>query len=200
MSEKAAPPLFVVDLGLWAYQTPREKELLFKQIQLMLPEIQDRGVVFASVPGEARPHLQDLGFKGTVLPGKFKGPDLVVLDPNAPDLLQLPPDPPPPTYVLGGIVDKGRRLKTSSLWYEAPRQKITFKGSAVGVPDRLNLIVDIILQAMEGIPLDRAVLAHMPTRDKRTRARVELDRGTPPGRVAEMLQLPLSQVEKLIQP
>ncbi len=82
-------------------------------------------------------------------------------------------------FLVGGIVDRipkpglSRFLDTLVPWGE-PR-RIELRGSIVGVPDRINRIIEILLRTrFEGVSLERAILSSMTRRDVMARLHVEL--------------------------
>ncbi len=78
------------------------------------------------------------------------------------------------TFVLGGIVDdSGWRYATRELadkvGYNLKRVRISLRGSRVGVPDRLNKIMSIILRVKEGESLEESIIGEQSNADKFTR-------------------------------
>ena len=193
-------PAFAVDLSLWPYHSPEERRLLITQLEITAPAVEKRlgpgQLVFVAVPGERREKLEGLA-PGRGFSDRIHTEKMVLLDPNAEE--ELESAEPGTTYIIGAIVDKSRRMKTRTLWYDAPRRKITFKGSAVGVPDRINLIADIICDSLEGKSIDRAVLERMPGREKKARAVMEAARGRTPDQISKLLEIPESLAKKFIQ-
>jgi tRNA (adenine9-N1/guanine9-N1)-methyltransferase len=151
-------PKLVVDYGLWDYHTPLEKQLLLKQSHLTLQVIRDnlwdRNLVLASCPHEVAEFFANRGFFGDVLPGKFPG-EAILLDPNARE--ELPAFNERGVYVLGGIVDKSNRIRTQTLGYDLPRASLRLEGRSSGVPDRLNLLAEIMCGNLAGTPLKKAI-------------------------------------------
>jgi Uncharacterized conserved protein len=85
-------------------------------------------------------------------------------------------------FIIGGIVDKGRRLKyaTTELakmrGYDYPRVRIKLRGSVVGVPDEINKIAEIVLKVKEGESLEEAVISTMSKADKVARILYDVHR------------------------
>ncbi|MEJ2781077.1 tRNA methyltransferase [Stygiolobus sp. CP850M] len=85
-------------------------------------------------------------------------------------------------FIIGGIVDKGRRLKyaTTELakmrGYDYPRVRIKLRGSVVGVPDEFNKIAEIVLKVKEGESLEEAVISTMSKGDKVARILYDVHR------------------------
>ena len=112
-------------------------------------------------------------------------PRAIVLDPSAPSSLGSDDVTAAEVFIVGGIVDKvprpgattaiSRPLLSRGL---AEPRKITLKGSIIGVPNRINAIVEILLRARYETcgDVDRAVAASMSPRDARLRAYVEISR------------------------
>ncbi|MBR9681745.1 MAG: hypothetical protein GOV00_03015 [Candidatus Altiarchaeota archaeon] len=194
-------PHFVIDFGLWSYHTAREKKLLLKQVRLSISEIRktcsDEQLTLSSVPEELYGDFSEMNFTGKIMRTKFQGPTAVLLDPHATEVLEKVD--PTVTYILGGIVDKSRQIKTKSLWYDVPRKKIEFAKSTVGVPDRINLLIKILCESSRGIPLEKAVLVNMPRREKSERANMEASRGKDVSEIGTLLELSPQEVKALIR-
>ncbi len=121
---------------------------------------------------------------------------LIILRPDAPYRLKLDELLEADAFLMGGIVDRiprpglSARLDSKAPW-GMPR-RIELRGSLVGVPHRLNRIVEIILRARyEFKDLEKAIIASMTRRDRVMRLMVELSKSAIGGRV------PLESIEEL---
>lgn len=195
-------PHFVIDFGLFPYHSFREKKLLLKQIQLSIAEIRkfysDEHLTLASFPEEFLPEVVKMKFKGGILSGKFISRELIVMDPHS--KTSMSSFDAEKIYLIGGIVDKSRSIKTQNLWYDAPSQKIEFENSKVGVPDRINLIIRILCETSKGKSLDSAILENMPRREKSERINMEDSRGKSIVEISKLLRITESEVKKFIRP
>lgn len=151
-------PKIVIDYGLWGYHTDLEKKLLLKQSHLALQVVRDnlwdRNMVLSSCPHEVAEFFANQHFFGDILPGKFPG-EAVLLDPNAPRELENFEER--GIYIVGGMVDKSNRMRTQELGYDISRRSLRLRGRASEVPDRLNLIIQIICRNLAGVPLKEAI-------------------------------------------
>ncbi len=111
-----------------------------------------------------------------------KGIDRVILlDPNAEEVFSSEKES---CYVVGGIVDLAgnKRGLTSKLGKELESEgidvisrKFVLRGDVVGVPDRINHIVEILLMCVvDGIDLEKAILSVQTPLVARWRLRKEL--------------------------
>lgn len=72
-------------------------------------------------------------------------------------------------FIVGGIVDKERRVKgeTARLYrllrLNVPRCRIELRGSIIGVPDRINKVIEIILMTLfETGSIEEAIIRPCP--------------------------------------
>lgn len=112
---------------------------------------------------------------------------VVILRPDAPEPLRDAEVRAAQAFLIGGIVDRiprpgvSRSLDAKVPW-GVPR-RIELRGSLVGVPHRLNRIVEILLKArFGGMSLEEAILSSMTKRDRVLRAMTEVLRLTRGGR------------------
>ncbi|HDR53308.1 MAG TPA: hypothetical protein ENN60_01365 [archaeon] len=191
----------VIDLGMWPYHSPREKELLLKQLEMSVGESRRHGpgvtLDITSVPEELLPTLQRFNLSGEILKTQATYPDMVLLDPHAEETLNRVE--PGTAYIIGGIVDKSRRIRTRSLWYDVPRMSLKLKGSVIGVPDRINILVGILCENHSGLFMEEAIMKNMTRREKSERVRMELDRGHSLTKISQLLNLSVSELERIIQ-
>ncbi len=163
-------PLFIVDLGLWDYHSEKEKRRLLVQL-------------IASVDA-VRKHLWDYNlslnhspFKLTSFPNKVRYDveptgKAVVLNPYGDVVATEEMLREADTFILGGIVDEsGWKGATTLLsekfgYADLPQVRIELRGSRVGVPDRINKIIEIVLEVREGKGLEEAIIDNQSSADK----------------------------------
>ncbi len=197
-------PMFIIDLSFWHEHTEGEKKELVEQILMSLKIVRsflwDECLVITSSNSEfeyllskfarnlihkmiitkdnVSTYLKKLMIKEKIVP--------VVLDPEAIQDLTIQDLNLYNIYILGGIVDKERvdkygtyRLYNTLKLYELniPRSKISLKGSVIGVPDRINRIIEIILLAKYVLNnLEKAILTVQSRRDKYLRVIYEIQK------------------------
>ncbi len=112
---------------------------------------------------------------------------VVILRPDAPEPLTDAEVMAAQAFLIGGIVDRiprpgvSRSLDAKVPW-GVPR-RIELKGSLVGVPHRLNRIIEILLKArFGGMRLEEAIISSMTKRDRVLRAMTEVMKLTRGGR------------------
>jgi len=186
-------PKIVIDLSFWDRHTPKEKKKLCLQITqaygLVKNRFTGRELVVTNVGEEFKRLFYGPLKKLTIYRGptweylKKEGIErIVLLDPWAErDLSEK--DLREKAFVIGGIVDMGgSKRKTTPKIGEALevndiqvlRRRISLRGNVVGVPDRINRIVGIILDMMKGLDMERAVYINQEPLHARWRLRVEL--------------------------
>jgi len=122
---------------------------------------------------------------------------VIVLRPDAPQPLTTEEVRAAHAFVIGGVVDRiprpavSRRLDSRVPW-GVPR-RIEFRGSIVGVPHRINRIVEIILKARYAASLEEAIVSSMTRRDRVLRLMRELSRASRGGR----RRVPASTIEEI---
>lgn len=197
-------PMFIIDLSFWHEHTEGEKKELVEQILMSLKVVRsflwDECLVITSSNSEfeyllgkfarnlihrmiitkdnALTYLRRLMIREKIVP--------VVLDPEAIQDLTIQDLNLYNIYILGGIVDKERvdkygtyRLYNTLKLYELniPRSRISLKGSIIGVPDRINRIIEIILLAKYVLNnLEKAILTVQSRRDKYLRVTYEIQK------------------------
>jgi len=168
-------PKIVIDFGLWKYHSDLEKQLLLKQVEQTIGVIRDylwdRNLVFVRVPVEIQTLTEKTNFFGDVLRGKWEG-KAVLLDPNAEEEIKRFKEN--EIYIIGGIVERDRRMRTAELGYDLPRKRIALDENVIGVPDRINLLVKIICENLVGKSLREAVIDNMPRRERKMRLQMEM--------------------------
>ncbi|AHC51880.1 tRNA methyltransferase [Sulfolobus acidocaldarius SUSAZ] len=168
-------PKMVVDLGLFDFLDEEEREKTLFQVSLCLSVMRrflwDGNLTIVGktdyVLGRAK-IVSNLSLSN--------GDKPIVLDPYG-DIVatdQLLRDH--NVFIIGGIVDKGRRLDRATerlamqRGYDFPRVKIQLKGSIIGVPDEINKILEIVLRVKElGQSLEEAIISLQSKSDKISR-------------------------------
>jgi len=157
-------PLFIVDLKYWNILLDKEKNLLLNQISFTLSVLReylwDLNLALTSTPldivdkinqfsGHNKIRIEHRSLDKVI--EEYKTSKIVVLDPNAEEPLMPRDLDEVEVYIVGGIVDKivPRQGLTSTLAreYGLPTRKVVLRGSIIGVPCRINKIVEIILKA-----------------------------------------------------
>ncbi|MUM64353.1 tRNA (guanine-N1)-methyltransferase [Acidianus infernus] len=174
-------PIFIIDLSLWNRHSEEEKNKLLTQLACAVTSIRkylwDYNLSINNFPqGFSLPFLNKVRFN--VMPeGKT-----IILNPygeiDATEELIRNTQ----TFIIGGIVDRsGWKYATYEMAkiakYDFPHVKITLRGSTVGVPDRINKIIEIILRVYYGEKLENAILDLQSNADKFNRLLVEKQKG-----------------------
>lgn len=194
-------PLFLVDLGFWRLHTDEEKSRLRIQLSMTLNTVRkflwDRHLAVTSVQQGVREQLDQVmgsnkAFITSARPAELLwslgAEEVIILRPDAPEELTARDLEKADAFVIGGIVDLTPRKGVSRVLdrmvpWGVPK-KITLRGSTIGVPDRINRIVEIILKAMfvYNGDVERAVVSSMTKRDIARRLFVEvMKRSRPSG-------------------
>jgi len=204
-------PAVAIDLSFTDMHTPDELSSLRVQLSVSLGVVRewlwDPHLVLAGYsPSGVEEMLSGLvgRHKVTVAaesPGRVlwaMGADrVIVLRPDAPQALTTEEVRSAHAFVVGGIVDRiprpavSRRLDARVPW-GVPR-RIELRGSVVGVPHRINRIVEIILKARYAMSLEEAIVSSMTRRDRVLRLMRELSRASHGGR----RRVPAGFVEEL---
>lgn len=178
-------PYIVIDCYFYDQHTEKEKKKLALQIQQSLGVIRDFmwderlivtykdfgvGVFYPST----EEFLIDVGID-----------EVILLDPNGDEVFT---GQKAKCYVIGGIVDKvgnkkgwtskiGERLRRNGI--DVKSLRIELRGDVIGVPDRLNTIVEILLRViLDGEDVEDAIRAVQPPLVAKWRLRKELPRRT----------------------
>ncbi|CCC81030.1 tRNA (guanine-N1)-methyltransferase [Thermoproteus tenax] len=184
-------PKIYIDLGLWDVHTDREKNELVEQIaasiHVVRSQLWDGNLALARTPSEFLERF------GRAMRGMRHA---VAISPDPPPAGAVFLDPEGPcradegllrgwdSFVVGGVVDKervykgaSRRLAESAGIPPERRCRIELRGSTVGVPDRINKIIEILLSVrFRGLSLEDAILEAQAKRDKVYRLMRELQR------------------------
>ncbi len=187
-------PYFIIDLYHWEKHTDKEKgKLCLQAIQcygLLKRYFTGSELAVTWASGEFKRMFHGPLDRITVYDGptseflKEKGiEEVVLLDPWADEVLSEG-DFNVKAFVIGGIVDMlgNKRKATPEIAGELEkegikvrRRKIVLKGDVIGVPDRINRILGIILKMMvEGKDMDEAVYEMQEPLHARWRLRKEL--------------------------
>jgi tRNA (adenine9-N1/guanine9-N1)-methyltransferase len=188
-------PLIAIDFTLLSsHAHPSEISSLRKQVGSALAVVRaylwDQHLVLAGAPAGLREWLYPVLGKAFVqvtsepsdLALKMRGAERVVLlDPSAPEPLAKDDVLGADGFIIGAIVDKiPRPGETSKLRLagEAERRRIELRGEPIGVPNRINAVIEIIMRARYETcgDVEKAVLRTMSSRDARLRAYVEVAR------------------------
>ncbi|ADN50120.1 tRNA (adenine(9)-N1)-methyltransferase Trm10 [Vulcanisaeta distributa] len=185
-------PRFIIDLSLWSSHTRSEKNELIEQVLASIGTIRrylwDSNLELTSVTEEFLEGFNKFarGFKyGVII--KRDGPIIddgaVMLDPEGDCVLNEELIRNTHTFIIGGIVDKERRVKGETarlyglLGLNVPRCRIELRGSIIGVPDRINKVIEIILMTLfETGNIEEAIIKAMSKRDRVNRLFYELQR------------------------
>ncbi|BDC19409.1 tRNA (adenine(9)-N1)-methyltransferase Trm10 [Acidianus sp. HS-5] len=174
-------PIFIIDLSLWDRHFEEERNRLLLQLTCSINSI--------------RKYLWDYNLSINNPPSNFSIPFLnkirlnvvpegntIILNPYGEmeateELIRNTQ-----TFIIGGIIDRsGWRFATYEMAkiakYDFPHVKIALRGSTVGVPDRINKIIEIILHVYKGERLENAILDLQSNADKFNRLLVEKQKG-----------------------
>jgi Uncharacterized conserved protein len=175
-------PQFIIDLGNIDLLQDEEKTSLEQQIQVSIKTI--------------REYLFDYNLKLAHTPDSFKlegrnkieilnhipKDNAIVLNPYGDTIANEEIIRNTKFFIIGGIVDKGRRLKNATYelsrkygYDELPQVKISLRNSTVGVPDRINSIIEILLKVIVGYNLEEAIISTQSNADKVSRLIRELN-------------------------
>ncbi len=187
-------PYFIIDLYHWDRHSQREKGRLCLQVNqsysVLRRYLTGRELTVTWANDEFRRMFHGPLERITIHEGptaeflKENGiNEAILLDPWAEKVLSRE-DFNAKAFIIGGIVDTGgtKRKTTPKIAEEMEgagiqvhRRKITLKGDVIGVPDRINRILGIVLTMMvEGKPMDEAVYEFQEPRHARWRLRKEL--------------------------
>jgi len=192
-------PLFVIDVSLKYIHTEEELDKLRLQIAVSLSKIReflwDRHLAITSVDNETFNWLKEYLGRNKIIITDSKpnevlwslGADtVIILRPDAPESLSSEDIMRADAFLIGGVVDliprRGlSRILDNIVPWGIPR-KITLRGSIIGVPDRINRIIEIILKARYLFKgnIEKAIINSMTRKDIINRAFVEIMRNSYP--------------------
>lgn len=207
-------PIFIIDLALWHKHTDSEKNELIEQILASISTVReylwDGNMMLTSINDEALSYMMKFAgnakFRLTISKeGPPKATNAVFLDPGGDCLLNEELINKSSIFIIGGIVDKERKSKGEShqlyLYHglnDAPRCRIELRNSIVGVPDRINKIIEIILSTRyETHDLEKAIIMSMSKRDRINRLFYELQRASYTVRTSGLKIIPNSMIKAI---
>ena len=186
-------PLIAIDLGMIGIHTEEERNSLRVQLAMSLSTVRrflwDRHLALTSAPEGLDKWLYPvMGRHKAILtrakPGevfwRMKVDRVIILRPDAEERLSGADVLEAEGFLVGGIVDKlprpgiSRFLDTLVPWGE-PR-RIELRGSTIGVPARINRVVEILLKARYDYmgDLEAAIVSSMSRSDRVNRIFYEL--------------------------
>ena len=189
-------PYFIIDLMHWNKHTEKEKNKVALQVAQSYGVLKDylwsELLVLTWVNEEFKKKARFPLERVTAYEGstagflKEKGIDeVVLLDPRAEEVLSER-DFDVRAFIIGGIVDTGGTKKGTTAkigetleneGIKVRRRKITLRGDIIGVPDRINHILKILLEMLvEGKSMEEAILTVQSPLHARWRLRKELPR------------------------
>lgn len=193
--EKQDYPYIIIDLMHWEKHTPREKKKVAFQVSRCYGTLRDylTGDIYAITwaNDEFKSLLKGMPVeKATLFEGstaeflKEIGVDeVLILDPNGEEELGEK-DFDFKALILGGIVDMGgdKRGTTSQIaraleeeGIKVKRRRIALRGDVIGVPDRINMILEIVLKMLtEAKSMEKAILEVQAPLQARWRLRKEI--------------------------
>ncbi|QGA69305.1 tRNA (adenine(9)-N1)-methyltransferase Trm10 [Sulfolobus sp. E11-6] len=175
-------PQFIIDLGNMDFLLDEEKTSLEQQIRVSIKTIReylfDYNLKLAHTPAsfklEGRNKIEILNY--------IPKDNTIVLNPYGEITATEEMIRNTKFFIIGGIVDRGRRLKNATYelsrrygYDELPQVKISLRGSTVGVPDRINSIIEILLKVLTGYNLEEAIISTQSNADKVSRLIRELN-------------------------
>jgi tRNA (adenine9-N1/guanine9-N1)-methyltransferase len=193
--EPPSRPRFIIDLSLWHEHTPGEKRELVEQILASLKAVRcvlwDGALWLTHAPAEfmeyLNRHAPGLAHRMNITSGMPRLEAPVVLDPEGDCVFSEEVARSHAEFIVGGIVDKERPLKSATrrlaeMMGVNKRCRIELRGRIIGVPDRINKIVEIVLKTLTGMPLEAAILSAQAKRDRVYRLMWEIVRRARRGR------------------
>ncbi|EZQ04716.1 MULTISPECIES: tRNA (adenine(9)-N1)-methyltransferase Trm10 [Acidianus] len=174
-------PTFIIDLSLWERHVEDERSRLKTQILCSLNAIRnylwDYNLAINNYPKNFSLNVPN-NLRKDVIPDD----STIVLDPygdvEATEEILRKTN----YFIIGGIVDKsGWKEATKELskkaGYDFPHVRISLRGSTVGVPDRINRIIEIIMKIRLREKIEEAILEMQTNSDKFSRLVLEASRG-----------------------
>ncbi len=175
-------PYIVIDCSLKHLHSEKELKSLTKQLEKTLSVVRkymwDEKLVIASM--KTRTSAMHYDSVEDFL--KDRKPErAILLDPNADEEFK---GEKADCYIIGGIVDKaGDKARATTKIYERlvdkgfkiERRKILLRGDVIGVPDRINLITEVLLKIiLDGIDIEKAIYDVQNRKIARWRLRKEI--------------------------
>ena len=185
-------PRFIIDLSLWRDHTDSEKNELVEQVLASIGVVRrylwDSNLELTNVPDEFLERFNKFarGFRHGVIirqSGPIIHGNAVMLDPDGDCVLNEEVVRSTDAFIIGGIVDKERRVRGETarlyrlLGLNVPRCRIELRGSIIGVPDRINKVIEVILLTLfETGNVEEAIIRVMARRDRVNRLFYEIQR------------------------
>ena len=164
-------PLIVIDMGLFDELDEEEKKKTILQVKMTLNVVRQ----WLWDGNMALIHSPPLSIGKVRVIDQIDSDNCIVLDPYGDIVANEEIIRNADIFIIGGIVDKGRRLKyaTAKLAekykYPCKRVRILLRDSIVGVPDEINKIANIILKVKFGGKLEDAIIENQSKSDKISR-------------------------------
>ena len=188
-------PLFVIDLSMKFLHTPEELSKLRLQLAVTLSVIReylwDAHMSITGADDETSRWLGEvMGVnKASIVNARpsevlwgYDADKVIILRPDAATSLRPDDVIGADAFLIGGIVDKIprpglSRMLDSLVPWGVPR-RIELKGSVIGVPERINRIVEILLKAryVYNGDVEKAIITTMTKKDRVARAYREIVR------------------------
>ncbi len=175
-------PYIVIDCSLKHLHSEKELKSLVKQLEKTLSVVRrymwDERLVIASI--ETRTSAMHCKSVEEFLEKK-RPKRVILLDPNSDEEFK---GDKADCYIVGGIVDKaGNKAGATAMIYErlidkgfkVERRKILLRGDVIGVPDRINLITEVLLKViLDGEEIEKAIYDVQNRKIARWRLRKEI--------------------------
>jgi len=194
-------PSFIVDLSLRFIHFEDELRSLKVQLGVSLSVVRewlwDPHLAVTSATPTTREWLYDVVGDSKMRiyqerPGRVlwsMGADrVVILRPDADEPLTEEDVREAQAFLIGGVVDRiprpgVSRILDSMVPWGVPR-RLELRGSLIGVPERINRIIEILLKARyAGMSVEEAIVSSMTVKDVMARLHVEIARATRGGRL-----------------
>jgi tRNA (adenine9-N1/guanine9-N1)-methyltransferase len=186
-------PLFVIDLSMKFIHTPEELAKLRLQIGISLSVLReylwDSHLAITGTDEETSKWiLEVLGYNKVSISNArpseilwgFDADKVIILRPDAPNALKPEDVLTADAFLIGGIVDKiprpgMSRMLDSLVPWGIPR-RLELKGSVIGVPERINRIIEILLKSryLYNGDITKAIISTMTKKDRVSRAYREI--------------------------
>lgn len=186
-------PLFVIDMSMKFIHTPEELAKLRLQIGISLSILReylwDSHLAITGADEETSKWLLEvLGYNKVSISNArpseilwgFDADKVIILRPDAPNALKPEDVLTADAFLIGGIVDKiprpgMSRMLDSLVPWGIPR-RLELKGSVIGVPERINRILEILLKTryLYNGDITKAIISTMTKKDRIARAYREI--------------------------
>ena len=164
-------PLIVIDMGLFDELEEEEKKKTLLQVKMTLHVVRQ----WLWDGNMALIHSSPISIGKVRIIDSIDSDNCIILDPYGDTIASEDIIRSADIFIIGGIVDKGRRLKYATTRlaekykYPCKRVKIILRDSIVGVPDEINKIADIVLKVKFGWKLEDAIIENQSKSDKISR-------------------------------